>query len=150
MPSAINTWCASLSVAFIVRQYHMYKETRSRSKIPNTNPRRSIRPVGNKRAKSGFTTDPLSISPCLLPREEQLTEFALYLYRITRSVLSIKLAIWIEPCARSRIRDACSFHVDIIPFILFHPFEQLSRFLCHSIHVSAYNEVFGDYLYFNA
>lgn len=36
----------------------------------------------------------ISPSPFTPRRKEQLTEFALYLYRITRFVLSIKLPIW--------------------------------------------------------
>lgn len=38
---------------------------------------------------------------------------------------------------RSRIRDACSFHVDIIPFILFHysPFEQSFLILFMFLHL---------------
>lgn len=132
VPSAINTRrAASLSVAFIVRRHHMYKETRSHSKIPNTDPRsRSIRPVGNKRAKSGSATGPLSDLP--LPPSSggtinRICIISLSNYQI-RIIDKIGNLGW-SPAPRSRIGDRCSFHVDIIPFTLFRSNERVGFFV---------------------
>ena len=59
-------------------------------------------PVGNKRAKTVFVPRPFDVFLSPPSPDEQLTEFALYLYRVTRSLLPITLAI---RCMAERYTD---------------------------------------------
>lgn len=86
----------SVRAASTVHRRHMYRETESCRKISNTVDATTLNPqrgCGQQKGKNRTRPYPPFHTFRLLLSNEQLTEFALYLYRITRSLLSIKLAI---------------------------------------------------------